>query len=220
MALPVAIVVVILATWSHKLTNTLIAISRMVLQLILIGFVLTYIFTSEKLWMVLLVLSVMALAASYISLRMVKEYRKALIKWAFISILIGSISTLLLVVLGVLNASPWYAPKIIIPLGGMIFANAMNSISLASERFYAEKQHGADYKKARSIAYKAALIPNVNSFFAVGLVSLPGVMTGQILSGVDPLIAVRYQIMVMCMVFGAAGIASALFLRFLKPSNL
>lgn len=57
------------------------------------------------------------------------------------------------------------------------------------------------------------MIPVINSLFAVGLVSLPGMMTGQILSGVSPLIAVRYQIMVMCMVFGAAGISAALFLQ-------
>jgi putative ABC transport system permease protein len=57
---------------------------------------------------------------------------------------------------------------------------------------------------------------STNSLFAVGLVSLPGMMTGQILSGVSPLIAVRYQIMVMCMIFGAAGIASAIFLVLVK----
>ncbi|GAB4114299.1 MAG: hypothetical protein Tsb0027_02790 [Wenzhouxiangellaceae bacterium] len=59
---------------------------------------------------------------------------------------------------------------------------------------------------------QTALIPIINSLFAVGLVSLPGMMSGQILSGVSPLIAVRYQIMVMAMIFGASGIATALFL--------
>jgi len=63
---------------------------------------------------------------------------------------------------------------------------------------------------------KAALIPIINSLFAVGLVSLPGMMTGQILSGISPLIAVRYQIMVMCMIFGAAGISAAAFLLLAK----
>jgi len=59
---------------------------------------------------------------------------------------------------------------------------------------------------------QAALIPIINALFAVGLVSLPGMMTGQILSGVSPLVAVRYQIMVMAMIFGASGIATAVFL--------
>ena len=65
---------------------------------------------------------------------------------------------------------------------------------------------------ARNTAWNAALIPQVNSFLAVGLVSLPGMMTGQILANADPLEAVRYQIMVMAMVMGSAGLAVAVFL--------
>ena len=58
----------------------------------------------------------------------------------------------------------------------------------------------------------AALIPQINTLLAVGLVALPGMMTGQVLSGVDPLVAARYQIMVMCMIFSTAGLAAALYL--------
>ena len=99
-----------------------------------------------------------------------------------------------------------------VPLAGMIFANSMNSISLAGERYQSEQARGADHEKARGIALHAALIPLTNSFLAVGLVSLPGMMTGQILSWVSPLVASRYQIMVMCMIFASAGISTALFL--------
>jgi len=63
------------------------------------------------------------------------------------------------------------------------------------------------------------MIPVINSFFAVGLVSLPGMMTGQILSGVSPLVAVRYQIMVMCMIFGAAGLSTVCFLMLIRKSE-
>ena len=94
----------------------------------------------------------------------------------------------------------------------MIFANAMNSVSLAAERLCAEMDRNVSYDVARKIALQSSLIPVINSLFAVGLVSLPGMMTGQILSGVSPLIAARYQIMVMCMIFGSAGIATAYFL--------
>ena len=65
-------------------------------------------------------------------------------------------------------------------------------------------------------ALKASLIPITNSLFAVGLVSLPGMMTGQILSGVSPFIAARYQIMVMCMIFASAGISAASFLALVR----
>ena len=101
----------------------------------------------------------------------------------------------------------------------MIFANAMNSVSLAAERLEAETERNVPYDQARNIALRASLTPITNSLFAVGLVSLPGMMTGQILSGVSPLIAVRYQIMVMCMIFGSAGISAACFLLKMLVSN-
>ena len=74
------------------------------------------------------------------------------------------------------------------------------------------------YKQARNVAFQASMIPNVNALLAVGIVSLPGMMTGQILSGVSPFIAARYQIMVMCMIFASAGISSAYFLYLAKPN--
>ena len=100
----------------------------------------------------------------------------------------------------------------------MIYANAMNSVSLAGERLESELSRGELFEKSKNIALRASLIPITNALFAVGLVSLPGMMTGQILSGVSPFIAARYQIMVMCMVFGSAGISSALFLIFSKQA--
>jgi len=121
-----------------------------------------------------------------------------------------------MVVFGVLDLEPWYEPRYLIPLAGMIFANAMNAVSIAAERLESEIDRGNVYIEARVISYKAALIPRINILFAVGLVSLPGMMTGQILSGVDPLIAVRYQIMVMLMILGSAGISVAIYLMFLK----
>ena len=107
---------------------------------------------------------------------------------------------------------PWYLPRYMIPLAGMVFASAMTAVSLAAERLFAELDHGQAWAEARKTAYQAAMIPVINSLLAVGLVSLPGMMTGQILSGVSPLVAARYQIMVMCMIFAASGISTAIFL--------
>jgi putative ABC transport system permease protein len=92
----------------------------------------------------------------------------------------------------------------------------MNSVSIAAERLFAELNRSVPYVDARRIALQAGLIPIVNTLLAVGLVSLPGFMTGQILSGVSPLIAVRYQVMVMCMIFGASGLSAALFLTLVR----
>ena len=86
-------------------------------------------------------------------------------------------------------------------------------MTLSAERYDAEREGGREAESARNTAWNAALIPQVNAFLAVGLVALPGIMTGQVLAGADPMDAVRYQIMVMAMVMGSAGLAVAIFLQ-------
>ncbi len=214
--IPVAVVIAILYRWTRGYGTEIYGFSRMLGQLLLVGYFLAYIFEADSAWIVLLVIAVMVFASSSIALRTVKEQWRQLYWRSFISILVGGGTVLALVTQGVLALEPWYMPSYFTPLAGMIFANAMNSVSLAADRLYAEAGRDVPYEKARNIALRSSLIPMTNALFAVGLVSLPGMMTGQILSGVSPLIAVRYQIMVMCMVFGAAGISSALFLTLVR----
>lgn len=216
--IPVFFVLWIQYKWAQNYKEGLYAVSRMLAQLLIIGYFLGYIFNTDKSWLVVLVLSVMVLASSWIALRTVKLQRKQLYWYVVISMLAGGGSILLLVAQGVLNLDPWYRPQYMIPLASMIFSNTMNCISLAAERYNEEFSNGKAYIEARNIAYRTALIPITNSLFAVGLVSLPGMMTGQILSGVDPLIAARYQIMVMAMIFASGGIASAVYLVLIKKS--
>ena len=220
--IPVLIVLIILKVWSLDYHRAIYGVCRMLGQLMLIGYLLAYIFESESAFVVMGVLAVMLFASSSIALGNMKDHRGK--KWdlyrkALLSIIVGGGMTLLLISQAVLALDPWYLPRYLIPLAGMIFANSMNSISLAAERFQAETARGETDKKARVIALKAALIPITNSLFAVGLVSLPGMMTGQILSGTSPLIAARYQIMVMCMIFGTAGISAALFLWLISDNK-
>ena len=115
-----------------------------------------------------------------------------------------------------MSVDTWYEPSIIIPLAGMYFSNSMNAISLAAERFVAELKRGSDIIAARIAAFHTAMIPQINGLLAVGLVSLPGMMTGQILSGVSPLVAVRYQIMIMAMILGVSGMGAAIMLWLLS----
>lgn len=214
--IPVAVVIVIYIRWTQDRSTLFYALFRMLIQLILIGYVLTYIFASDSPYLVVLILSVMLVAASLIALRPLQKRNKSLYLYAFLAIFLGGVFTLIMVIFGVLDLNPWYEPKFLIPIAGMIFANSMNAVSLAAERFESELERKNSYVDARATAYKAALIPIVNALFAVGLVSLPGMMTGQILSGVDPLVAVRYQMMVMLMILGSAGISVAIYLMLLK----
>ena len=211
--LPALIVVGYMLRTRRGHANALYALARMVVQLMLIGYVLIYIFESEQPPVVLGVLGVMMVAASYIALRTVAPRRRELFPKALLSIFLGGGGTLALVTQGVLRVDPWYAPSVVIPLGGMIFAASMNAIALAAERRESETGRGASEGEASVDAFHTALIPVMNSLFAVGLVTLPGMMTGQILSGVSPLIAARYQIMVMAMIFGATGLSALLFLH-------
>ncbi|MFC1827628.1 ABC transporter permease [Thermodesulfobacteriota bacterium] len=215
--IPVIAVIAIHYRWSQGYRNSLYAVSRMLVQLLVIGYFLSYIFDSNSGWIILTVVAVMVSVASWISLRTIKNKQLLLYPKALLSLIIGGGISLIIVTQFVLNLTPWFLPSYFVPLAGMIFANAMNSISLAADRLEAEIDRNVEYELARNIAFRASLIPITNSLFAVGLVSIPGMMTGQILSGVSPLIAARYQIMVMCMVFGAAGISSACFLKLVKP---
>lgn len=214
--IPVTIVIVIYMRWTQDKSTLFYALFRMLMQLILIGYVLTYLFASDSPYLIILVLSVMLIAASIIAMRPLRKQQNSLYLYAFISIFFGGVFTLLMVVFGVLDLNPWYEPRFLIPIAGMIFANSMNAVSISAERFESEIGRGNTYVDARATSYKAALIPIINALFAVGLVSLPGMMTGQILSGVDPLIAVRYQIMVMLMILGSAGISVAIYMLLLK----
>lgn len=207
-----AAVVAILFAWSLRAGNAIYALARMLGQLLLIGYLLTFIFESNSLLVVLAVLALMVVASSWIALSSVTGSRTRLLGHAVMSIgLTGSV-TLVVVILAVLELDPWYEPRFVIPLAGMVFANSMNNVSLTAERAVAEVQRGARWIEARNTALQAGLIPTINSLFAVGLVSLPGMMTGQILSGVSPLVAVRYQVVVMCMIFGAGGLSAVAFL--------
>ena len=214
--LPTIIVMIILYRWALEANTALYAVARMLIQLLLIGYVLTYIFEADHGGVIVLVLTIMLSAASWIALRPLRNKQPYVYWKALCAILVGGVLTLALVTQVVLAVQPWFLPRYVVPLAGMIFASCMNAVSLAAERFEAERDRDNSYIEARNTALHSSLIPVTNSLFAVGLVSLPGMMTGQILSGVSPLVAAKYQIMVMCMIFGASGISAAFYLTLTK----
>ncbi|MGX5174031.1 ABC transporter permease [Aliikangiella sp. IMCC44653] len=218
MLIPVGIVLVIMLQWSVNVANAGYAIARMLLQLLSVGYFLTFLFSQNSSFITTLLLGFMLLLSCWIGLRTSPKHRMSLLIPALVASLIGGGFSLVFVVSGVLQIDSWGNARYIIPLGSMIFASTMNSISLASERYFAEVERGTMPLEARNIAFNACMIPVINSLFAVGLVSLPGMMTGQILSGVSPFVASQYQILVMCMIFSSTGITAAYFLRYLSRS--
>ncbi len=199
--------------WVGDKFEILYASIRMILQLLLIGYLLGYLFEEKTAYTSIFVILIMITAASLITLRNITHKNSMVYIVVFTSIFIGGSLNLILVIFFVLDLDSFNQPRYIIPIAGMLYVNCMNAVSLVAERF--EKQREiSSYKEARAISFKASLIPQINSFLAVGLVSLPGMMTGQILAGTDPMIAVRYQIMVMAMVLGSSGISAIIYLLY------
>ncbi len=210
--LPVAIVIGIMYRWSAGAPTAIYASLRMLIQLLLIGYVLVYIFETDQPVIIIAVLGIMLTTASWIAIRPLQNKQPQMYLNSLAAISVGGILTLALVSQAVVGVEPWFSPRYVVPLAGMIFAGSMNAVSLAGERLQSEYDRGTPYVEARRIALQASLIPITNSLFAVGLVALPGMMTGQILSGVSPLVAAKYQIVVMTMLFGASGISAALYI--------
>lgn len=209
--IPIALVCAIYVAWQGKPSDILIACARMIIQLIAVGYVLISIFETPSPWLSFAIISVMLFIAAWIAIRPVRHHPGYLFP-ALIALAISVSIHLLISLLLVLKSESWFQPQLLIPLAGMYFANTMNAISLAAERYHAELHNQQPEQDARLTAFHAAMIPQINSLLAVGLVALPGMMTGQILSGVSPLIAVRYQVMIMAMILGAAGVGAALML--------
>ena len=215
MLLPLSVVWYYYYIWTDNTTEVLYATIRMVIQLVLIGYALIYIFKNDSWYLGFFIILFMIIMSSFIVLRNVEQKSVSLYLAIFFAIAIGGSVNLILVIEFVLDLTPFYEPRYVIPIAGMLYANAMNAVSLAAERF--EKEFKVlEAKEASKVAFKASMIPKINTFLAVGIVSLPGMMTGQILSGIDPLIAVRYQIVVMAMILGSSGISVIIYLKMIN----
>lgn len=200
---------------------------RMVLQLIAVGYLLHLIFAVRSPLPVLLMLLVMGGFSLQVMGSRVKHRMPRFYRVVGTSIFIGCGGVTFIFCSLVVGYAPWYDPRYLIPLAGMIIGNSMNGASLAAERLSAEIRErreeietaiclGATSRQASvtavRTAFRAALIPTMNTMAATGIVSLPGMMTGQILSGTEPILAVRYQIAIMCAITGAVAITSFLIL--------
>lgn len=202
---------------------------RATVQLVAVGYVLTGLFAADRWWLVLLALAAMLAAATHTAASRPKlrgesgrapGARGALWQASGLALLLGAGLTLAYVDAAVLRVRPWYDARYLVPLFGMILGNAMNGAALAAERLASEVDLrrgeveawlalGASPAQATAEAARqamtAALLPAANALAVVGIVQLPGMMTGQILAGQSPLLAVRYQLVVVFMLAGATA---------------
>ena len=194
---------------------------RTFVQLTFIGYILKYVFTVNNFWIIFAMVVLMCFIAAQASVKRAPNISGNHLIMAFWSLLASTVIVGLVVVRLIINPSPWYTARILIPIFGMILGNSMNGIALSLDRLYGESRarageiesllaYGATpWEAIRGCvkeAMRAGMTPTINSLMVVGLVSLPGMMTGQILGGADPSQAVRYQIVVMLMIAAAVAI--------------
>ena len=191
-----------------------IATGRTVLQLMVVGYVLAVVFALDNPIPVLGILLVMLTIATITARNRISKKIPKLIPVVFGSIFFSTALTLLYTNLLIVQPDTWYEPQYLIPLGGIVLGNSMNGAAIAGERLVSTissssleiethlslgampQQAVAGYRKD---AIRAGLIPTLNSMMVVGIVTLPGIITGQLLSGIDPLNAASYQILIMFM---------------------
>lgn len=225
-----------LISWKFELgqvKNIAVSTVRCFFQLLACGFLLGYLFELQTWWLVLIVLVGMVAAATQIATSRVKSGVRGLALPVFASILLSSFVVLFIVVDGVIHADPWYSARQMVPIAGMIVGNAMSSIAVALDRLYADMDARADEifslvalgatpREAAFPSIKASIgagmMPTLATMSAAGIVSIPGMMTGQILAGADPLGAAKYQIVVLMMITAAntVSIMLACFLAYKK----
>ncbi len=219
MLFPLSIVGYFYYKWADDAKEIIYATIRMVIPLLLIGYALIYIFENNSWYIGLLIILFMIAMSSFIVLRNIEDKNSRSYFIIFFAIAIGESLNLILIIEFVLDLTPFYEPKFVVPLAGMVYANSMNALSLAAERLEKELINPT-YIDAKKVAFKASMMPRVNTFLAVGIVSLLGMMTGQILSGVDSLVAVRYQIVVMAMILGTSGISVIIYLKMISQKGI
>lgn len=195
--------------------NLALATGRTILQLAVLGYVLEFIFALDNPWAVLAILSVMLTISAIVARNRITQKIPQMLPLVWGSIFVSTTLTMVYTNILIIQPDRWFEPQYVIPLVGIVLGNAMNAAALAGERLVSTinashleiETHlslGATPQQAivqyRKDAVRAGLIPTVNQMMIIGMVTLPGIITGQLLSGVNAREAASYQILIMLMI--------------------
>ena len=222
-----SLLVLALSLLSHRLAlgisrKMILAALRTTAQLLLIGFILKLLFANAHLAWIGLMATIMLLAAGRIVME--RQERRFIGWWGYgvgtLSMFLSSFSVTLITLLVIISPDPWYQPQYAIPLLGMMLGNTMNGVALGLERLTSSVTQQRAIIEARLIqghtwceaisvirrdSMRVGMVPMLNAMAAAGVVSLPGMMTGQILAGAEPMEAVKYQILIMFLIASGTG---------------
>lgn len=226
-------IAVLLAIVRVKGTNRerdiIIATVRMTIQLVLMGYVLVYVFKNPHPLLTLLIIAVMQVFSIHniykrVKIPLSKRFKKAIA----LAMVGGTLTCLFYFMFVVIRVVPWYDPRYFIPIAGMIVGNSMTGIALGASRLADGMRSKKDMvetalmlgatpriaaKQVVDQAFDSAILPTINSMLGMGIVFLPGMMTGQILSGVSPLSAIAYQIAIMLGILGSVSLTVTLLVQ-------
>ncbi len=226
--LPVAILVMVLLSYGLKLDlgkRIVIAFARMALQLSLVGVYLKFIFQINSPAINMAWIIIMIAIANVNILKNAGLNSKRLFLSGFGALSAAMLITMAWFIIAVISPTPIYDAKYFIPIAGMILGNCLRANIVTLEKFFSSIMEnektllvyltmGATLKEAvrpySREAIKVALAPGISSVAAMGLISLPGMITGQILGGALPVTAVKYQISIMVAIFLASMISAIL----------
>ena len=224
------IILLLIVRWRGIRRERLILLAsiRMTIQLMLMGYWLLYVFNNPSWWLSSIMLLIMLGFATWNIFKRVPYIISAKMKILIAAALFGgSLISVLIFIIAVVQVNPWYEPQYIIPISGMIVGNSMTGITLALNRLYSDMSDKRDFienslmlgatpieatKPLINQAFDTALLPTINSMLGMGIISLPGMMTGQILSGTLPTTAIRYQIGIMLAIMGSLALTVITFL--------
>ncbi|GAA4330484.1 iron export ABC transporter permease subunit FetB [Variovorax defluvii] len=201
------------------------AAARMTVQLLLVGLVLRFVFVASSPAFTLVAVALMiAAAAREVAVRSAPRLRGAgNLRIGAAVVGLSSMATVVLALLTAIRPQPWYDPRYAIPLMGIVLGSVLNSASLGLDNFFggvraqrtaieAQLALGASIRQALAELVRGSIrrgmIPIVNQMTAAGVITLPGTMTGQLLAGMDPVQAVKYQILLLFLLAGAGGFAA------------
>lgn len=211
--------------------DILVGTVRTFIQLFLLGYILKFVFAVNDPLFILIIFLFMTYNAAFIISGRVKEKRIPYFLPVLITMILSYMIINVFVMSVIVQAKPWYDPVYFIPIGGMIIGNSMNALaisiniwleSLKKERDKIELylSLGANHVESTSENFrnsiKAGMIPSINALMSVGVVSIPGMMTGQILAGTDPLIAIKYQIVIMLLLVGSTALTTVFSLQIVR----
>lgn len=193
----------------------IIASIRALIQLLFIGYILEFIFVVDNPLMIIFLLIIMITFAAIVTRNRISKKIQGLLKSVWLGLFLSSTLIVAYSIVFIIQPDKWYNPQYLIPLVGMVLSNTLNSASLAGERLASMINNnrleletylclGASPQEAintyRKEAIRIGLIPILNSMTVVGIVSLPGMFTGQVLAGNNPLDAASYQILILFMI--------------------